>query len=49
MERKLRYLEAEAKKDEIQIVDDGDNPEAPQPREIIDFEVIFMIFIHIFV
>lgn len=41
MERKLRYLEIEANKDDITIVDNGENPEAPQPREMIDFEVIF--------
>ncbi|KAB7496840.1 V-type proton ATPase subunit a isoform 1 [Armadillidium nasatum] len=41
MERKLRYLETEAEKDDIEIVDQGDNPEAPQPREMIDFEATF--------
>jgi len=40
MERKLRYLEKEIKKDEIPMLDTGENPEAPQPREMIDLEVI---------
>lgn len=39
MERKLRYLEREILKDKIQIIDTGENPEAPQPREMIDLEV----------
>ena len=39
MERKLRFLEKEIKKDGIPILDVGDNPEAPQPREMIDLEV----------
>lgn len=39
MERKLRYLEKEIKKDEIPMLDTGENPEAPQPREMIDLEV----------
>lgn len=39
MERKLRYLEREILKDKIQIIDNGENPEAPQPREMIDLEV----------
>ena len=33
MERKLRYLEKEIKRDEIPILDTGENPDAPQPRE----------------
>ncbi|KAB7504051.1 V-type proton ATPase subunit a isoform 1 [Armadillidium nasatum] len=41
MERKLNYLETEAGKDDIEIVDQGDNPEAPQPKEMIDFEATF--------
>ncbi|KAL7636808.1 UNVERIFIED_CONTAM: hypothetical protein RMT77_012564 [Armadillidium vulgare] len=41
MERKLSYLETEAGKDDIEIVDQGDNPEAPQPKEMIDFEATF--------
>jgi len=39
MERKLRYLEKEIKKDNIPVTDTGENPEAPQPREMIDLEV----------
>lgn len=39
MERKLRYLEKEIKKDAIPMLDTGDSPEAPQPREMIDLEV----------
>ena len=39
MERKLRYLEREIKRDTIPILDTGENPEAPQPREMSDMEV----------
>ncbi|XP_014220358.1 V-type proton ATPase 116 kDa subunit a-like isoform X1 [Trichogramma pretiosum] len=39
MERKLRYIEAEVKKDGVPIPDDlGELPRAPNPREIIDLE-----------
>lgn len=38
MERKLRFLESEIKKENIPIFDAGDNPEAPLPKEIIDLE-----------
>ncbi|CAG7669710.1 unnamed protein product [Allacma fusca] len=41
MERKLRYLEKEIKKDEIPMLDTGENPDAPQPREMIDLEATF--------
>ncbi|XP_075231792.1 V-type ATPase subunit a family protein Vha100-1 isoform X3 [Lycorma delicatula] len=41
MERKLRYLEKEIRKDEIPMLDTGENPEAPQPREMIDLEATF--------
>merc|ERR1711936_34880 len=41
MERKLRFLEKEIKKDEIPMLDTGDSPEAPQPREMIDLEATF--------
>ncbi|CAH0558683.1 unnamed protein product [Brassicogethes aeneus] len=41
MERKLRYLEKEIKKDKIPMLDTGENPEAPQPREMIDLEATF--------
>jgi len=40
MERKLRYLEKEIKRDGIPMTDSGENVEAPQPREMIDLEVI---------
>ena len=39
MERKLRFLETEIKKDELPIYDSEDNPDAPKPREMIDLEV----------
>ncbi|XP_042218127.1 V-type proton ATPase 116 kDa subunit a1-like isoform X2 [Homarus americanus] len=41
MERKLRYLEREIRKDGIPVLDTGENPEAPMPREMIDLEVKF--------
>ena len=41
MERKLRFLETEIKKDEIPMLDTPDFPEAPQPREMIDMEATF--------
>lgn len=41
MERKLRFLEKEIKKDGIVMLNIGDNPEAPQPREMIDLEATF--------
>jgi V-type H+-transporting ATPase subunit a len=41
MERKLRFLEKEIKKEFIHILDTGDNPDAPQPREMIDLEATF--------
>lgn len=41
MERQLRYLEAETQKDDIIILDTGENPEAPQPREMVDLEATF--------
>uniref|UniRef100_A0A915DEV4 V-type proton ATPase subunit a n=1 Tax=Ditylenchus dipsaci TaxID=166011 RepID=A0A915DEV4_9BILA len=41
MERKLRYLEREIKKDTIPMLDTGENPEAPQPREMYDLEATF--------
>lgn len=41
MERKLRFLEKEIKKDDIPMMDAGDSPEAPQPREMIDMEATF--------
>lgn len=41
MERKLRFLEKEIKKDGIPMLDTGDNPDAPVPREMIDLEATF--------
>ncbi|XP_014679510.1 PREDICTED: V-type proton ATPase 116 kDa subunit a isoform 1-like isoform X2 [Priapulus caudatus] len=41
MERKLRFIEKEIKKDGIPMLDTGDNPDAPAPREMIDLEATF--------
>ncbi|XP_078662170.1 V-type proton ATPase 116 kDa subunit a 1-like isoform X11 [Branchiostoma floridae x Branchiostoma belcheri] len=41
MERKLRFLEKEIRKAGIPIVDTGENPDAPPPREMIDLEATF--------
>ena len=42
MERKLRFLEKEIKKDDIPMMDSGDaGIDAPQPREMIDLEATF--------
>ncbi|CAG0900787.1 unnamed protein product, partial [Cyprideis torosa] len=41
MERKLRFLQKEIEKDEIPVLDTGENPDAPQPREMIDMEATF--------
>jgi V-type H+-transporting ATPase subunit a len=39
MERKIRYMESELKKDEVPVRDiTGELPSAPNPREIIDLE-----------
>ncbi|XP_056635764.1 V-type proton ATPase 116 kDa subunit a 1 isoform X1 [Diorhabda sublineata] len=38
MERKLRYIETEVRKDNVKIPDVGELPKAPNPREIIDLE-----------
>lgn len=38
MERKIRYMEHEIKKDGITAIDNGDNPDAPQPREMVELE-----------
>ena len=35
----LGFLEKEIKKDAIPMLDTGDNPDAPVPREMIDLEV----------
>lgn len=36
----LGFLDKEIRKDGIPILETGENPEAPQPREMIDLEVI---------
>ncbi|GAU98595.1 hypothetical protein RvY_09721-2 [Ramazzottius varieornatus] len=41
MERILRFLDKEVRKDGIPILETGENPEAPQPREMIDLEATF--------
>ncbi|BFZ06435.1 hypothetical protein BsWGS_09473 [Bradybaena similaris] len=41
MERKLRFLEKEINKDGIPMLNTGDNPDAPVPREMIDLEATF--------
>ncbi|XP_078378237.1 V-type proton ATPase 116 kDa subunit a 1-like isoform X3 [Oculina patagonica] len=41
MERKLRFLNKEIEKADIHVTDTGENPEAPQPREMIDLEAQF--------
>ena len=33
------FLEKEIRKDDIPMLDTGENPDAPQPREMIDLEV----------
>lgn len=38
MQRKIRYVELEVKKDGVKIKDCEDVPRAPNPREIIDLE-----------
>lgn len=39
LDRKLRFIEQEVRKDNVRIPDVSDLPKAPQPREIIDLEV----------
>ncbi|KAG8327047.1 LOW QUALITY PROTEIN: V-type proton ATPase 116 kDa subunit a1-like [Homalodisca vitripennis] len=41
MERKLRYMEKEIKKNNILILDTKENPKAPQPKEMINLEAMF--------
>ncbi|XP_068119536.1 V-type proton ATPase 116 kDa subunit a 1 isoform X1 [Hyperolius riggenbachi] len=41
MDRKLRFVEKEIKKANIQILDTGENPEVPFPRDMIDLEANF--------
>lgn len=43
MERKLRFMEVEVKKEKVLIMDAVEIPKAPNPREIIDLEVGFEI------
>jgi V-type H+-transporting ATPase subunit a len=38
MQRKIRYIEVEVKKDGVKVKDCEDVPRAPNPREIIDLE-----------
>ncbi|XP_038636928.1 V-type proton ATPase 116 kDa subunit a-like [Scyliorhinus canicula] len=40
MERILRFLETEMERDEIAVQDDGANPQAPLPKDMIDLEVV---------
>ncbi|XP_040392531.1 V-type proton ATPase 116 kDa subunit a1 isoform X4 [Cygnus olor] len=41
MDRKLRFVEKEIKKANIPIMDTGENPEVPFPRDMIDLEANF--------
>ncbi|KAL2100817.1 hypothetical protein ACEWY4_002578 [Coilia grayii] len=41
MDRKLRFVEKEIKRANIPIVDTGENPEVPLPRDMIDLEATF--------
>jgi len=41
MERKLKFLETEIKKDGIKMHDGADSPDAPPPREMSDLESTF--------
>ncbi|XP_048757922.1 V-type proton ATPase 116 kDa subunit a 1-like isoform X2 [Ostrea edulis] len=41
MERKLRYIHKELKKDGMKIPDRDENPKAPAPKEMIDLEATF--------
>ncbi|XP_075894678.1 V-type proton ATPase 116 kDa subunit a isoform X2 [Nelusetta ayraudi] len=41
MDRKLRFVEKEIKKADIPMVDTGENPEVPFPRDMIDMEATF--------
>jgi len=43
MGRKLMYLKKEINKEGIPVLDIGENPSAPRPREIIDLEVIHQL------
>ena len=39
----LGFLEKEIRKDGIPMLDTGENPDAPAPREMIDLEVSLLI------
>ncbi|XP_016100500.1 V-type proton ATPase 116 kDa subunit a-like isoform X1 [Sinocyclocheilus grahami] len=41
MDRKLRFVEKEIKKANIPVLDTGENPEVPFPRDMIDLEATF--------
>ncbi|XP_034448408.1 V-type proton ATPase 116 kDa subunit a isoform X1 [Hippoglossus hippoglossus] len=41
MDRKLRFVEKEIKKANIEIIDTGENPEVPFPRDMIDMEATY--------
>lgn len=41
------FLEKEIKKDAVPMLDTGENPDAPQPREMIDLEVCASFFEHV--
>ncbi|KAM4622673.1 V-type proton ATPase 116 kDa subunit a 1 isoform 3-T3 [Discoglossus pictus] len=41
MDRKLRFVEKEIRKANLQIIDTGENPEVPFPRDMIDLEANF--------
>ncbi|KAM4691450.1 V-type proton ATPase 116 kDa subunit a 1 isoform 2-T2 [Rhinophrynus dorsalis] len=41
MDRKLRFVEKEIKKASMPIIDTGENPEVPFPRDMIDLEANF--------
>ncbi|XP_070185306.1 V-type proton ATPase 116 kDa subunit a 1-like isoform X4 [Littorina saxatilis] len=41
MERKLRYTEKEIRKEKLKLHDQGENPRAPAPKEMVDLEAKF--------
>ncbi|KAJ3600627.1 hypothetical protein NHX12_031607 [Muraenolepis orangiensis] len=41
MDRKLRFVEKEIKRANIAVIDTGENPEVPFPRDMIDLEATF--------
>jgi len=42
----LGFLEKEIRKDGIPMLDTGENPDAPAPREMIDLEVVPLTLYH---